>query len=276
MKIKKITIFFIIFIFLSSMIFAKGDIGFNKKKKLLERIKNNNEKEFQIGFGVILNSPTISIMKDIKKTRKSIKTNEDYSYSGLSDEEMESILSLDNSMQNDLLFINILKSMEYGLQLRIMHKILITETDISLLPYNYYADRNMQVQLSVTAGVRCPFLIMPYFLAGPVFTVDFNPNEIRNEYNKKGKISAFKKKLIFNLGLNIKTGLDVKLKRFSVGLYYQFKMTGLETFGYWYNQIKGNNISLFKAFKNIISDFSCFGMSFCWYITKKNNKNTKE
>ncbi len=249
-KIKIFAIIFLLVLVLSSSVFAKS--------------QKRDEKRFQIGFGAIISTSNLLGLIESAKMAQAIKDNNDYDYPGITEEEKAALQSLNGAMQRAILVANILGAMEYGVQLRILWHILMVETDLVLLPFDGSYNGRLDFSWAVMAGIRCPFFIMPYFLAGVNFTFSFYPKEFTEKENWKGDWAATDN-FVFRPGLNLRAGLDLKFKNFSIGGYYQYSIKDFQEFSLWYNKIVDEGINKSDAVGMILGSQSRFGVALCFY-----------
>jgi hypothetical protein len=239
-------------------------------KKVKDQIKkiNEQEKELQYGFGIIVNSNDIKTGYENYERSQAIKDGYEYSYPGFSDKQQEALTELDTWMQKSILATYVLRNMEYGIQFRLLWKYLISETDFVFTPTDYSDNSKINIAIAPMIGFRSPRFIMPYFMAGPNFTLAVNPEIYKSESNWHDKINATKNTLSFSPGLIVRTGVDTKFKRFSLGFYYQYKIKDFSEFNYWNSLYKEGEITGQEAFGNSLAQNSRFGISMSWYIHK--------
>lgn len=222
-----------------------------------------DEKRFQFGIGLHVNSLNFSGMNQVYDIFQSIKDDEDYDYPGISDLEEDSIHNLSNWMQNDILASYILRNQEYGMHIRILWNVLIFETDFDFLPMDYTNSERSNIMLAPMIGIRYPSFIMPYIMIGPNLNVGF---ETTDKGSWHDKINTVKNSLIFTPGLILKTGLDFKAQYFSIGLYYQYRLKDFNELTYWYSIFNEGGISNTEAFWNIVGSQSRIGITFSVYF----------
>ena len=233
----------------------------NKKKETKKEKKD--EKRFQFGIGMHVNSLNFTGMNEVYNIFNSIKNDEDYTYPGISEEKEDSIQNLDSSMQKDILAGYIMRNQEYGFHLRILWNALIFETDFTLLPIDYTNNERSNIMVAPMIGLRYPYFIMPYFMVGPNLNIAVATD---NSGTWKDKIDYIKNNLIITPGLIFKTGVDFKVDYFSIGLYYQYRMKDFNEINYWYSIFQEGAISNTDAFWNIIGSQSRIGLTFSVYF----------
>lgn len=222
-----------------------------------------DEKRFQFGIGIHVNSLSVSGMNDVHNIFQSIKNDDDYTYPGISKHEKDSIMDLSGWMQEDILLSYILRSQEYGFHLRILWNILIFEMDFDLLPMDYTYIERSNIMLAPMIGIRYPSFIMPYFMIGPNLNIGFENMDFGTMRNK---INTVNNSMIVTPGLVFKTGLDFKMQRFSIGLYYQYRIKDFNEITYWYSEYRDNSVSGPEAVWNIMASQSRMGLTFSVYF----------
>ena len=227
--------------------------------------QKGDEKRFQLGFGGVVSTSNILGLIESAKMFKSIKSGNDYDYPGISPEEQQALKDLDGAMQRAILVANILGAMEYGLQFRILWHVLMVEADLFVLPFDGSYNGRVDLLFTAMAGVRAPFWIMPYLLCGANFTFSFYPKEFATVENWKGDWAATEN-FCFRPGLNVRVGLDIKFKSFSIGGYYQYCIKDFQEFSNWFEDLKASNVTPAAAAGMIFGSQSRFGVALCWYI----------
>lgn len=227
--------------------------------------QKRDEKRFQLGFGAIVSTGNLLGIIESVKMSQAIQSGNDYDYPGISKEESEALNNLDGAMQRAILVANILGSMEYGFQFRLLWNILMVEADLFVLPFDGSYNGRVDMLLQVMAGVRAPFWIMPYIIGGANFTFSFYPGQFTTLENWKGRWAATDN-FAFRPGFNLRTGLDFKFKGFSIGAYYQYTVKDVQEYTLWYDAIVNAGIAPNKAVGMIFGAQSRFGVSLCWYI----------
>lgn len=230
---------------------------------LQAKSKKSGEKRFQIGFGLSVSTNNIVGMVENVKMLQAINNGGSYSNPALTDEQNAAFSYLDKNMQKGLVIANILGQMEYGVQMRILWHMVMFETDLVLLPYDTTSNGKLDFYWVTNIGIRAPFWIMPYITGGVNFTFSIYPEEV-------AKINSWKSdwgsvgKFVFRPGFNIKTGLDLKFKRFSVGVYYQYMVKDVTEFQEW-AALFGEQGEGFLIAK-VLGSQSRFGLAMCWYL----------
>lgn len=223
------------------------------------------ETRFQIGFGLIVNTSNLLGLIESVKMYNAMVNGATYNYPGLTQEQQDAMNKINGAMQRALLVANILGGMEYGLQMRILWQIMMIETDLTVLPLDGSYNGRLDMVLSVMGGIKAPFFIMPYLLAGVDFTFSFYPNQFASLENWKDRWAATDN-FAFRPGLNIKAGLDLKFPNFSIGGYYQYTIKDFQEFTLWYEKLKEANISASDAAGMIFGAQSRFGIAVSLYI----------
>ncbi|MBN2546336.1 MAG: hypothetical protein JXB50_11100 [Spirochaetes bacterium] len=245
----KIIIIIIIIISYESLMFSK-----NKKK--------DDENRLQIGFGLISYSNVMMVLKSIKKF-EAINSNTDYNYPTTTKEQNEAFNSMDAVQQRYILALHVISSINYGLQWRILYKLFLFESYFAIKPYQLY-EKNISLIFNIQAGLRIPFFIMPYFIVGINFTSVIYPESglrLENEGINILKTDNF----VLKPGITAKIGLDLKLKRLSTGIFYQYIVSDLNEFNTLYSSyLNAQNTGSMTVLK-IIGLQSHIGLSICWY-----------
>ena len=233
----------------------------NKKKETKKEKKD--EKRFQFGIGMHVNSLNFTGINEARNILNSIKDDEDYTYPGISEDTEDSIQNLDTWMQEDILAGYIMRNQEYGIHLRILWNALIFETDFTLLPMDYTNSERSNIMIAPMIGVRLPYFIMPYLMIGPNLNVAIATND---SGSWRDRIGYMKNNIIITPGLILKTGVDFKADYFSIGLYYQYRMKDFNEVNYWYSEFIDGCVSNTDAFWNIIGSQSRIGLTFSVYF----------
>lgn len=239
------------------------DESTDAKKSEKNKKAKKDEKRFQFGIGMHINSLNFTGMEEARNILNSIKNDDDYTYPGISEDTKNSIQNIDTWMQEDILAGYIMRNQEYGINLRVLWRSLIFETDFTLLPMDYTNSERSNIMIAPMIGLRYPYFIMPYFLVGPNLNIGF---ETDNSGTWKDKIDQVKNSLIVRPGLIFKTGVDLKADYFSIGLYYQYRMKDLSELNYWYSVFQEGEISNTEAFWNVVGSQSRLGLTFSVYF----------
>jgi hypothetical protein len=228
--------------------------------------KKSDEKRFQLGFGANISTNNIlGLIENVQMAEAleggSIPSGSPY----------EGLDSLNKAMQQSIMVANILGGMEYAFQFRLLWHVLMVEADLVLLPFNGSYNGRFDLNLNMYAGVRAPFWIMPYFIAGPMFTFSFYPDDFKAVEEWKSNYGGFKQ-FLFRPGLNMRLGLDFKFKHFSIGAYYQYSIKDFEEYGRWFADLvtelesQSYTDAQTRAAGMIFGAQSRFGASIAWYI----------
>lgn len=245
-------------------------------------IVKNFEKRFQIGFGfTVTTSNILNFIDNIKMGQALSNLDSGKNYDDLTPEEkilmskdqFDHLKNLSLNTRNGILVANIFGSMEYAFQLRFLWKILIIEGDFSMVPYNSFYNGRFDFGIIANSGIRLPFWVMPYITGGINLSFHFYPDAVYKIEPWKARWGSYEN-FAFRLGLNIKGGVDFKLKIFSVGIYYQWIIKDFQEFSDWFSEITDNlkeageteQNSQVKATGIILASQSRFGISICWYI----------
>ena len=211
-------------------------------------IVRNFEKRFQIGFGFnITTSNLLSLIDNVKMGQALTNLDSGKSYEDLTPEEkilmskeqFEHFKNLSQNARNGLLVANIFGSMEYAFKLRFLWKILMIETDFSLVPYNGFYNGRFDFGITANGGVRLPYVVMPYITGGINLSFHFYPDAVYKIEPWKARWGSYEN-FAFRFGLNIKGGLDFKFKIFSIGIYYQWVVKDFQEFSDWFSEITNN------------------------------------
>ncbi len=232
---------------------------------IYSKAQKSDEQRFQLGFGIMASTGNLlNLIEDIK-LYESVKNDTDYNFPGVDDEEQEALQELDGAMKRAILVANILGSLEYGINFRVLYKIMLFETDLILLPFDSSYNGRFDILLSPMIGVRAPFFIMPYIITGVCFTFSFYPSEFTSIEEWKGGWAATNN-FAFRPGLNTRIGLDFKIKGFSIGAYYQWTVKDFQEFTSWYWHIVNSGYSNLDATWKILAAQSRFGITISLYL----------
>lgn len=238
---------------------------------IIAKEKIKDERRFQLGFGFVIGSHNYLGLRESQKMIQAIDNGNDYDYPGLSKKEKEAFNNLDGGMKRAIVVANLLGAFEYGLQTRILWRILLAEIDLIILPFDSAYNGRVDLVISPMLGIRAPLAIMPYLIGGIIFTFSFYQNNFSTK--EKWKSSwAHTDNFVFRPGLNIKAGIDfkipayLKVPKFSIGAYYQYTIKDFEEFSGWYNQFIDNGSTTWEAATNILSAQSRVGISLCFYL----------
>ena len=232
---------------------------------------NNTENRFQIGIGGIVSTNNLLGLIESVKMYRSFEMGEDYDFIGMTDVDQEALKSLDPNIQRALMIANMFGAMEYGIQVRILFNAFMFETDLMLLLFDGTYNGRLDLLLTMNAGVRAPFWIMPYILGGVNFTFSFYPGKLGEAENWKSKWAATDS-FVWRPGVNLRAGLDFKFRGFSVGAYYQYTIKDFEEFVGLYesisSSIQNEDAETIKAMAlgMVLGSQSRFGISMCWYL----------
>jgi hypothetical protein len=234
------------------------------------KTKNTDESRFQIGFGTVISTSNLLGMIENIRLYKAMEEGTPYDYPGLSDKEKAAINDLAKNMGRAILIANILGGFEYGIHTRIVWSALMVEGDLFVLPFDSSYNGRVDLMLTTNIGIRAPFFIMPYITAGVNFTFSWYPDQVSNidSWKNWGVFNNF----VFRPGMNVRTGLDLKFKHFSLGAYYQYTIKDFDEFTGWWQQLTDNlyNEGIEKAGEQaaglIFAAQSRFGISATWYL----------
>lgn len=249
-KNKVVTVLFVFLIIISSSYAAS---------------QKNNESRFQLGFGIMASTGSLLDLVESVNLYNAAANNNSYNFPGLTDEQKQAYQNLNGAMQRAVLVSNILGSMDYGLQFRLLWSALMFETDVSILPFDGSYDGRFDLMVTPYIGVRAPFFIMPYLIAGPILTFSFYPATFtqkepwRSDWGTNGNFA-------FRPGINTRLGLDFKFKGFSIGAYYQYTIKDFDEFTNFYGSLVNAGFSNGDAAVKIFMYQSRFGAAICLYI----------
>ena len=227
--------------------------------------QKNDENRFQLGIGIMASTGNLLDLIESVRLYNAAANDNPYNFPGLTDQQKYAYQNLSGAMQRAVLVANILGSMDYGMQFRILWKPLMFETDLSILPYDGSFNGRLDFMVTPFIGVRAPFFIMPYFIAGPILTFSFYPatfTQIEFWRSRWGITSNF----VFRPGINTRLGLDIKLKGFSIGAYYQYTIKDFDEFTNFYGSLVAAGFTNADAAGKIFAEQSRFGMAICLYI----------
>ena len=259
MKTKKNKIIILAFLLLSaSFLLYSQDDNNNKSKQ-------SNEKNLQFGIGLSISTSNLLSLIESAEIYQATKNDTDYNFPGVTEEEQEALKNLDSGMKRAILIANILGGMEYGIQTRVLWNTLMIEADLTLLPFDASYNGRLDLMLTPMIGIRAPFFIMPYALAGVAFTFSFYPDGFAEKEVWRGDW-ATTDNFVFRPGINIKLGVDLKIKRFSIGAYYEYTVKDFQEYGSWWWHIVNAGYSQAEASGKILAAQSRFGIAACFYI----------
>jgi len=235
--------------------FAKSDIDL--KKMLLG---------FKFGIGFSVQSPNMLGLIESAKMYEAINSGGSYDYPGLTDEQKNALKSLDVGMQTAIITANILAGLEYGLKFRIMYHVLIADADLTFLPFDGSYNGRIDLGLSLNAGIRAPFFIQPYLMAGVLFNFSFYPDEFWKVEEWKSNYAGFKN-FLFRPGMQFRLGLDLNFIGFTIGVHYQYAIKDFDEFTLYYNSLASIS-SPSDAATKIFCYQSKVGFDMVWYLVK--------
>lgn len=247
-----------IILIILTLLLLVSSISFAKRKQF-------DNMKFNLGFGGLVSTGSILGIIESVQIYQSVTNDQDYDYPGLTEEQKDALIELNGAMQRALLVANILGSMEYGIHVRILWKILISEVDLILLPFDGSYNGRIDFMLLPMVGIRCPFFIMPYIMVGPTFTFSFYPEQFTNIENWKGRWAATDN-FCFRPGLNIRLGLDFKIKNVSFGGYAQYTVKDFQEFSLWYTELVDAGYEGPIAVGKVVGSQCRVGVNFCIYL----------
>ena len=223
-----------------------------------------------MGFGIMVStSNLLSIIENVK-LYNAMENGEEYKFPGLSEDVSIKFSEVSKNLGRALLVSNIIGAMEFGINSRILYKAFMLDSNLILLPFDGSYNGRLDFLVSVNMGLRAPFWIMPYINAGVNFTFSWYPQNVTDidSWKNWGVFNNF----VFRPGLNLRAGLDIKFRHFSVGAYYQYTIKDFEEFGGWFSKIYGDLSSQnyenaqAQAFGLIFASQSRFGAVLSWYL----------
>jgi hypothetical protein len=234
---------------------------------------NSDERRFQLGIGFLMSTSNLFALIEDVRMAQDLEAGRSYNAPNLTESQKDAITNLPSNMRRGIYVSNILASMEYGIKTRLLWQLLMVESDLIFLPYDSSYNGRMDLEWTADIGVRCPWFIMPYFLAGMNFTFSWYPTDVKyiDDWKTKYGYSGI---FVWRPGINIKTGLDFKWRSFSIGVYYQYTIKDFEEFtGFWsvlYNSLDNGiidqNSARSQAAWYVFAAQSRFGISMIWYI----------
>lgn len=255
MRIKKIFIILVIIFILLFSVSAKSK--FDWKKEMLG---------FKLGLGFLVNTSNLLGLIESARMAQSIQSSSTYDFPGLTNEQKNAFKNLDKAMQYTIMAANIIGAMEYGFKFRIMYHVLIADADLTLLPFDGSYNGRVDLQLSVSAGVRVPFFIMPYLTMGFLSTFSFYPDEFIKVEEWKQNYGGFGN-FAFRPGMVSRVGLGFNFPALSFGVYYQWTVKDFyEYVGFW-NDLASSSTPV-EASGKIFGYQSRFGFEMVWYLIK--------
>jgi hypothetical protein len=165
-------------------------------------------------------------------------------------------------MLNSLIAGYILTSMQYGVRTRIMYHVLISDIDLIFLPRDGANNERFDFQFIPSIGLRIPWLLMPYITVGPSFTFSFYPDKVVNLENWKTRAGyGIIENFVFRPGVNVKLGLDINIRRLTLGVFYQYEIKDFAEFTDYYDLIMTSGYSASDAAWKIFGYQGRFGAS---------------
>ena len=271
-KSKKTSILIIVFIFLTLM-------------SISAKSRKNDEKRFQMGFGFTASSA--SVFNFVQSMNMALNT--EYGYEGLLTKDGfkdGKPKYLTGAAKQALITSNMLAAMQIGFQMRFLAHVFFSELDIIAEPMTSVSQGHCDFTAMFDIGIRCPKWIMPYFAVGINGTFAIYPDNINNVDIRKGdsdqyvcwrnpdaqvRYADLEKNLMITLGAHAKVGLDVKFKRFSVGVYCLYLVKDVindwtEALPNYYKtlSIANDNPDTYGTLYFVASQFRV-GASICWY-----------
>jgi hypothetical protein len=229
------------------------------------KTQKDDELRFQFGLGWNISTGNLLGIIESVQLYDAMTKGEDYNYPGLDEEEQEALQNLNGNMQRALLVANILGSLEYSLNARFLWNILISEVDITLLPFEGTYSGKLDLMVVPMVGVRAPWFIQPYVMAGVMFTFSFYPNEFTKIESWKGDWAATDN-FCWRPGVNLRLGLDFKFKGFSVGAYAQYTVKDFQEFTSWWGTLVAAGMTSAEATGRIIASQCRIGIVMDYYL----------
>jgi len=237
---------------------------------IFSKTKKSDESRFQMGFGVMVSTSNLLSLIETSKLFSAIENGEKYNFPGLPEDVSIQFNNVAKNLGRAMLVANIIGGLEYGVNYRILYQAFIFDSNLILLPFDGSYNGRLDFLVSMNIGLRAPFWIMPYIDAGVNFTFSWYPENVTNidSWKSWGVFNNF----VFRPGLNVRTGLDIKFRHFSIGAYYQYTIKDFEEFGGWFNKIaadlSGQNYAdaQTRALGLIFASQSRFGVCLSWYI----------
>lgn len=256
MNFKKIILVLIVIFILLFSLSAKSKIDW--KKEMLG---------FKLGLGFLVNTSNLLGLIESVNMAKSVESSSTYDFPGLTQQQKDAFKNLDKAMQYTIIAANIVGAMEYGFKFRIMYHVLIADADLTLLPFDGSYNSRVDLQLSVNAGVRVPFFIMPYITMGFLSTFSFYPDDFIKVEEWKQNYGGFKN-FAFRPGMVSRVGIGFNFSTFSIGAYYQWTVKDFDEYvGFW--ESLANSTNPVDASGKIFGYQSRFGIEMVWYLIKE-------
>lgn len=264
------------FIIIIGLIFLLAFSANAKTKKKYEL------KKLQFGFGGTIATGNLLGLIENVRMMSSLSAGDEYSYPGMSDEQSAALEDMAVSMRRAIMVANILGSMEYGLQFRILKHAFIFHSDLIFLPFEGSYNGKIDLLLSVNAGIRAPFFIMPYITAGLNFSFSFYPDKVVYvDTWKKDAGYGVVENFVWRPGMNTIVGLDIKFKKFSFGVYYKYTIKDFNEFGHWFGALvndleESTSAARERAAGMVFGSQSRFGITFTRYLVRKKRKKNND
>ena len=133
---------------------------------LFPKTAKYDELRFQLGFGgFVSTSNLMGLIENAKMIDKIQGKNEDPELYGLTDEQRKAFGDISKGMQTAIVVANMLAGFEYGLKMRILWHMLISDVDFLILPFDGSYNGRFDMMLT-DVWVLDTILIMPYITTG--------------------------------------------------------------------------------------------------------------
>lgn len=231
-----------------------------------------DEMNFQLGIGGLISTSNLLGLIESVKLYNAMVNDQDYEYPGVTEEQQEALKNINGSMARAIMVANILGAMEYGLSARILWNVLIAEVDLFFLPFDGSYNGRLDFMAVPLIGVRSPWFIQLYAMAGVPFVFSFYPDKLTQIENWRTRWAATDN-FAFRIGLMIRLGLDLKFKTFSIGGYYQYTIKDFEEFTAWHNAFRDIGVTPADAAGKIFAAQSRFGIAISFYLNFDNNND---
>ena len=234
------------------------------------KTKKSDENRFQMGFGAMVSTSNLLSIIETSKLYKAMEEGGTYTFPGLSSDQSTALGDMQKNIGRAILIANILGGLEFGINYRVLCNAFMFDSNLIILPFDGSYNGRFDFLVTANIGVRAPFWIMPYINAGVNFTFSWYPENVANidSWKTWGVFNNF----VFRPGLNVRAGLDIKFRHFSIGAYYQYTIKDFDEFGAWLNTMKDNLVgqnyadAQAQAVGLVLASQSRFGVCLSWYV----------
>jgi hypothetical protein len=191
---------------------------------------DKDDLNFHFQIGAYLNTCNfMNVMEDIRMGR-AIISNSEYINVGMTKDQAKEYVDMPKSIKTGVMIANIVGSFEFGFKYRVKWNVLLFDSDVSILFYDGSYNSRLDFEFSNDIGIRMPYWIMPYASCGPNYTLSFYQNYFDLVEDWRTHYLAYQN-VMYRIGFHARLGVDFNLKKFSIGLYYQYTIKDFDEFG---------------------------------------------